>query len=107
MYEYSKFPSPLKKRVQGRIDSLGSSFFVIGDSSEQVGAVQLLCTVYRSRIHKHTISLKFLGIIFRILRLEVSVYNVYITNKFQTTFAQEGGVKSVVEVTENSKEKNS
>jgi hypothetical protein len=37
-----------------------------------------------SRIHERTISLRFLGIIFRILRLEVSVYNavVYITNQF-------------------------
>ncbi len=38
-----------------------------------------------------------------ILRLEVSVYNVYITNQFQVTFAWEwglgeGGVKSIVEV---------
>jgi hypothetical protein len=34
----------------------------------------------------------FLGIILRVLtRLEVSVYNVYIKNQFQTTFAQEGG----------------
>jgi hypothetical protein len=41
------------------------------------------------------ISLRFLGILLRVLRLEVSVYNVYITNQFQTTFAQEGmGVKS-------------
>ncbi len=40
-----------------------------------------------SRIHEHTISLRFVGIILRILRLEVSVYNVYITNQFQTTFA--------------------
>ncbi len=40
--------------------------------------------------------LRFLGIIFRVLRLEVSVYNVYITKLFQTSFAQEGGVvKSV------------
>jgi hypothetical protein len=43
--------------------------------------------------------LRFLGIIFRVLRLEVSAYNVYITNQFQTTFAQEGGgVKPLVEV---------
>jgi hypothetical protein len=27
----------------------------------------------------------------RILRLEVSEYNVYIANQFQTTFAQWGG----------------
>jgi hypothetical protein len=37
------------------------------------------------------------------------MYNVYITNQFQITFAQgeEGGVKSVVEVIVNSKEENS
>ncbi len=31
--------------------------------------------------------MRFLGIILRVLRLEVSVYNVYITNQFQATFA--------------------
>jgi hypothetical protein len=40
-----------------------------------------------------------MGIILRVLRLEVSVYNVYIRKQFQTTFAQGGaggrGVKSV------------
>ncbi len=44
-----------------------------------------------SRIHERTISLRFLGIILRVLRLEVSVYHVYITNQFQTTFARRGG----------------
>jgi hypothetical protein len=42
--------------------------------------------------------LRFLGINLKELRLEVSVYNVYITNQFQTTFAKGGrgeGVKSV------------
>ncbi len=47
-----------------------------------------------SRIHERTNLLMFLGIILRILRLEVSVYNVYITHQFKTTFAQGGrGVK--------------
>jgi hypothetical protein len=32
---------------------------------------------------------------------------MYITNQFQTTFAEGGGIKSIVEVTMNSKEKNS
>jgi hypothetical protein len=32
-----------------------------------------------------------LGILLRILRLKVSVYNVFITNQFQNTFAQGGG----------------
>jgi hypothetical protein len=36
----------------------------------------------RSRIHERAVSLRFLGIILRGLRLEVSVYNVYITNQF-------------------------
>ncbi len=36
----------------------------------------------------------FLGIILRVFRLEVSVYNVYITNQFQTTFAQGGERKA-------------
>jgi hypothetical protein len=35
--------------------------------------------------------MRFLGIILRVLRLGVSVYNVYITNQFQTTFAGGGG----------------
>ncbi len=39
----------------------------------------------------------------RFLRLEVSVYNIYITNQFQTTFASGGG-GVLVEVTVNSKE---
>jgi hypothetical protein len=57
--------------------------------------------------------LRFLGIILRVLRPEVSVYNVYSTNQFQTTFAQgRGEVKSVKSVsrgtvTVNSKEENS
>jgi hypothetical protein len=44
----------------------------------------------------------------RVLRLEVSVYNVYITSQFQTTFAQgvgEGG--PLKEVAVNSKVENS
>jgi hypothetical protein len=51
----------------------------------------------RNRIHEHTILLRFLDIILRVIRLEVSVDNVCITNQFQTTFAQgwEGGVKFV------------
>ncbi len=47
-----------------------------------------------------------MGIILRVLRLEVSIQNVDITNQFQTTFAPGGGggVKSLVQVTVNSKE---
>jgi hypothetical protein len=47
--------------------------------------------LYRSRIHERTISLRFLGIILRVLGLEVYVYNVYIKNLFQITFAGGGG----------------
>jgi hypothetical protein len=53
-----------------------------------------------SRIHERTISLR-LGKILGVIRLEVSVYNVYIKNLFQTTVVQKG------EVTVNSKEENS
>jgi hypothetical protein len=41
--------------------------------------------------NEHTIFLRFLGIILGALRLEFSVYNVYITNQFHATFAQGGG----------------
>jgi hypothetical protein len=42
-----------------------------------------------------------------VLRLEVSVYNVYITNQFKTTLTPGvGGVKSVSGGTVNSKEEN-
>ncbi len=44
----------------------------------------------RSKIHEHTISLRFLGIILRVQGLEVSEYNVYITSQFLTTFDQGG-----------------
>jgi hypothetical protein len=52
--------------------------------------------MFLSRIYEHKISLKFLGIILRVFRVEVSVYSVYITNQFPATFAQgEGRVKTV------------
>jgi hypothetical protein len=46
-------------------------------------------------MHERTISLRFLvlGAILRVLRLEVSVFNVYKKNQFQTALGQ--GVKSV------------
>ncbi len=63
---------------------------------------------HRSQIHERTTSLRILGIIFRVLRLEVSVYDVNITNQIQTTFVPGGGgIKSVVEVIVNSKKENS
>jgi hypothetical protein len=49
---------------------------------------KFFAVTYRSRIHERTISLEFLGIILSVLRLEVFIYNVYITNQFQTTLAQ-------------------
>jgi hypothetical protein len=55
--------------------------------------------MYRSRIQERTMSLIFLGIILRVLRLEVSVYNVFITKQYQPSFAWGGGggvgVKSI------------
>jgi hypothetical protein len=41
--------------------------------------------------HERTISVTLLGMIFSVIRLRVSVKNVYITNQFQTTFARGGG----------------
>ncbi len=46
---------------------------------------------YRSWIHERTISLKFLSIILRVLRFEVSIHTVYITNQFQTPLLLKGG----------------
>jgi hypothetical protein len=65
-----------------------------------------LCTPEVEFKNIGTISFRFLGIILRVLRLEVSVYNVYITNKFQTTFAQGGGggINLSVELTVKSKD---
>jgi hypothetical protein len=39
----------------------------------------------------HSISLSFLGIILSVLRFEISVYSVYNTSQFKTTFAGGGG----------------
>jgi hypothetical protein len=49
-----------------------------------------------------------MGIILRVLRLEVSVYNVYITDQFQTTFTRGGGggVNPLEEVAVYCKEEN-
>jgi hypothetical protein len=66
--------------------------------------------MYRDRVHERKILLRFLGIILRVLSLEVSVYSVYITNQFHTTFAQGGGGEGeipLVKLTVNSKEENS
>jgi hypothetical protein len=46
--------------------------------------------------------------ILRVLRLEVSVYNVHITNQFQTTLLKRGGgVNQLLEVTVKSNDVNS
>ncbi len=50
--------------------------------------------------------MRFLGIVLRVLRLEVSIYDVCIANQFQATFDQGGGGNPLVEVTVNSKEEN-
>jgi hypothetical protein len=60
-----------------------------------------------SKIHERSISLRLLGINLRVLRLQFSVYNVYITNQFQTTVAGGGVIKSLVEGTVNSRWENS
>jgi hypothetical protein len=46
---------------------------------------------YRSQIHECAISLRFLGAILKVLRLEVSVYNVYNTNQFNPLLLGGGG----------------
>jgi hypothetical protein len=54
----------------------------------------------RNRIHERTISLRVLGIILRVLRLEVSVSNVDLTNNFKPLLLPRGGgVNPLVEVT--------
>jgi hypothetical protein len=69
--------------------------------------LNLLHLPYSYRQFERTISLRFLGIILRVLRLEVFVYNVSITNQFQINFAWGGGGgERLVEVTVNSKEEN-
>jgi hypothetical protein len=69
---------------------------VIGIQTGNAG-IHVDDNVTKIRIHEHTIALKLQGLILRVLRLEVTVYNVYITNLFQTTFAVGGSgrVKSV------------
>ncbi len=50
-----------------------------------------------SQIHERTIPLRLLGIILRVLRLEVAVF---ITNQFQTTFiVLRGGGRSKIRYT--------
>jgi hypothetical protein len=61
----------------------------------------------RSGIHERTISLRFLGIIWRFLRLEVSIYNVSLQTSFKPLLLKGGGggkIRYIVEVTMKSKE---
>jgi hypothetical protein len=41
---------------------------------------------YSTEVEFMNVEMRFLGIIMRVLRLEVSAYNVYITSPFKTTF---------------------
>ncbi len=67
--------------------------------SRERGLYRVQALLARSRIHEHTVLLGLLSINLRDRTLEVPVYDVYITDQFQTTVAQ------VVDV--NSKEENS
>jgi hypothetical protein len=66
------------------------------------------CTVqvYISRIYESTFLLSFLGKILRVIRLDVSVYNVTLQTSFKPILlgGRGGGVNSLVEVAVNSKE---
>jgi hypothetical protein len=81
---------------------------MIGTSdSPEVYRWKLWKKINGSRIHEQTILLRFLG---KIYNVQYTIYNVYITNQFQATFALGGGgggLKSVSRVTVNSKEENS
>ncbi len=49
--------------------------------------------MFESRIHERTISLKFLGIILRVLILEGSVYNDYIINQVTVKSKEENSLR--------------
>ncbi len=63
-----------------------------------LSVTSIFVSVSISGIHERTISLRFPGIISRVLRLEVSAYSVYFTNQFQITFAQGRGGEGVKSV---------
>jgi hypothetical protein len=78
-------------------------------SSILLVAAAMIGLRYRSRIHERTISLRFLGIILRVLRLQVSAYSVYCTLQIQNSLNPlllGGGGIPLVDVTLNSKEEN-
>ncbi len=95
--EYQMYDDHLPSRRRGlltppviSVHCLYSDFTTHKWHSEQLRAGRGTLE-YWSGIHERTISSRFLGITLRVRRLEVSVYNVYITNHFQTTFAHGGG----------------
>ncbi len=53
-----------------------------------IGQLDLHNLSIQSRNHERTISLRFLGITLKVIMREVSLYNVYITNQFQTTLVR-------------------
>ncbi len=66
------------------------------------------CTFAWNRIHERTVSLSFLGIILRVLRLDVLSIMFTLQTSFRPLLFEWGRwVKSVVGVTVNSKEENS
>ncbi len=58
----------------------------------------------RSRIHERTVSVKFLSIILRVLKLEVPYTIFTVQTRFKSVFQEEGELNPLVEVTVNSKE---
>jgi hypothetical protein len=60
-----------------------------------------------NRIHQRTVSMRFLSIILRVLRYEVSYTMFTLQTSFKPLLLRGGGVKSVSSVIVNSKEENS
>ncbi len=82
--------------TQGKGESCEYLYIIVSYLINFLTSVSWVGT-YRSRIHESTNLLRFLAIILIVLRVEVFVYNVYISNQFQATFAWwgRGGEKSV------------
>ncbi len=78
-----------KNRWKPNISYLCAGFVIrVSMTTGRIAQTQRQAEISRDCIRERKISLKVLGIILRALRLEVSVYNVYITNKFQPTFSR-------------------
>jgi hypothetical protein len=86
---YKKYLNIVYKIMKESIKSSSRCIVRIGKDEFMLSRTQ--CCQYRSLIHERTISFRFLGINLRVLRPEVSVFNVYITNQFQIAFAQGEG----------------